>query len=82
MDKTNINALLSIERFLHSVHKSDFQLNNRNSNKFGLNFSLLYPSINSHLNILAGRFIKRYPLAHLAAVIMSMFAQGFKCCSC
>ena len=71
MDKTNINALVqSVERSLHLIHE------NRNSKKLGLNFSLLYPSITSlYLNILAGKFTKWYPLAHLAAVTMSMFLR-------
>ena len=49
MDKTNINALVqSIECSLHLIYKKRFSilLNNRNSNKFGPNFTPLnvYPS--------------------------------------
>ena len=40
MDKRNINVLVqSIKRSLHLIYKNRFQLNNRNSNKFGLKCS-------------------------------------------
>ena len=40
MDKRNINVLVqSIKRSLHVIYKNRFQLNNRNSNKFGLKCS-------------------------------------------
>ena len=58
--------------------KIDFQLNNRNSNKFDLNFSPLnvYPSKTSLFKHFGRQVcMKWYPLAHLAAVTMSCFCE-------
>ena len=61
---------------LYNQLSVDFQLNNRNSNKFGPSFTPLniYPSKTSQFKHF-GRWvcIKWYPLAHLAAVTMSCF---------
>ena len=58
--------------------KIDFQLKNRNSNKFDLNFSPLnvYPSKTSLFKHFGRQVcMKWYPLAHLAAVTMSCFCE-------
>ena len=70
MDKTNINALVqSIECSLHLIYKKRFSilLNNRNSNKFGPNFTPLdvYPSKTSLFKHFERKVsMKWYPLAH------------------